>query len=351
MSKLDNIKVPSNLREVTKDTIEKGKALKRIKKLKKLKIAGVLILAVSTSLVVINPSLANSIFSLNGFFDSLPSSYGEYAQNINITKTVGDVSLTINDVVCDGSTINFVYTIKSKNKLPRKTSKTKIDGVNESVANYEFLMLDTKVKVKNGIASTQGGSHSEYIDDYTYQGMLSYNLIFKDFKVPDTIKMNISVKSISIYDTDIDKINGPFNFDINVKPNVKKETIDVKETKDGITVDSIELTDQSLKVNVSFPKKFLDNSKKEWIISPIEPSITFDTKYSVDLYGKTYSDPNMITNNYFSRFGKVYDSIIIDNIYNLSEIPNEYDEYIVIKFSDFNTASDDDTEFKVYLEK
>ncbi|MGL6106256.1 DUF4179 domain-containing protein [Romboutsia sp.] len=347
MSKLDNIKIPSNLRQVTKDTIEKGKAIKQRKKLKKLKIAAIVILTLSTSLTIINPSLAKNILDISDFFQILPPSYGEYAQNINITKTVGDVSLTINDVVCDGSTINFVYTIKSKDRLPRKTFEIKLDELDYPLIQDEIILLDTDIKVKNGIASYNSDTHKGYVDDYTYQGMMSYNLIFRNFKVPETINIDLSVNSIALSGVNSEKIASGFNFEINVRANVENKVIDINKSKDGFNIHSVVITEQTIKVNVSFPKKYLNNNDKSNMYS-MEPVITFDTKYDLNLIGKSYLMDERNGKDYYSKFGKVYDSIVIDNMYGIGSFS---DEYIVLNFENFNTESDNDTNFKIYLDK
>ncbi|MGL5380018.1 DUF4179 domain-containing protein, partial [Clostridium sp.] len=154
MSNLDNINIPNNLREITKDTIKKGIYLKKRKNIKKFKVASLLVLTLSTSLAIINPSLANNRISITDLFEILGyDSYDKYVQSIDTTKTVGDVSLTIGDIICDGSTINFTYTIKSKNKLPRKTSELVFDQLDEPLIRDETFILDSNIKVKNAITS------------------------------------------------------------------------------------------------------------------------------------------------------------------------------------------------------
>lgn len=334
MTKLDDIKVPSNLNEITKNTIKKGKNIKRRKKMRNLKIASMIVLAMSTGLTIINTSLANEIPIINDLFKGpVNNKYSNYTQGINLTKTIGAVSLTINEIVCDGNQLNFTYTIKSKTKLPRQT---------KDVFYQDKLILDTDIKSTTYASEVIGG----YIDDYTYQGKQSYNLVFEGFKRPKTIKLNLSINNIYVYENNseeiLDSIKGPFNFKLEINPNVETKIIDVKELKNGFTVDSLEITPQSLKVNVSFPKKFLLNNDAK------EPYISLATGYASNIAGKTYSIDDIKHRNYYSRMGMVYDSFVVDNHYTIGSYS---DEYIVVKFEDFNNKSDNLTEFKIYLDK
>ncbi|MDK2584704.1 DUF4179 domain-containing protein [Romboutsia sedimentorum] len=346
MHKFNDIKVPQNIKEETKKTIRKGRRLKKKKTNQFLKIASVIILSIGVCIGTLNPSLANEIPFLNNLFKEMvfppgaKDDYAKHSQDVNLTQTVNGVSVTIDEVVCDGHQIHFTYTVKSKNKLPRQ----KEEGFYK-----DSLLFDSKVSVKNGTATERSFGSKNYVDDYTCVGSQSYNLAFKGKKAPKTIKVDISIKSIYINEPDTEKvvenIEGPFNFKLKILPNTDVVVIDVNETKNGFTVDSLEITPYSVSVNVEFPKKFI--SKDEDFFGQ---SVYITGSYASSLPGESYTESTLKINGAKIKRGIVYDSIVADNIDKIGYY--DINEYLVIKFVDSKKqVTDDVTEFKIYIDK
>ncbi|WP_042274591.1 DUF4179 domain-containing protein [[Clostridium] dakarense] len=345
MTKFDDIKIPHNIKDKTRKTIEKGRSLKKKKKFKYLKVASVAILLIGVCITTLHPSLANEIPNLDGFFENMSftmkekDKYTTYVQGVNLTKTVNDVSITIDEIVCDGHKIYFTYTIKSKNKLPRQ----KEEGFYK-----DHLLLDMKINVKNGTATEYSSSTNGYLDDYTYEGMNTYDLTFKGEKAPKVINLNILINNIYTNEPDsetvAENIEGPFNFKLKVSPNTWSKVINVNETKNGFTVDSLEVSPYSVTVNVRFPREFIFNKDKFK-----DPSIRLEYMYASGFGGKSYED-DINSKEYKIKNGMVYDSIVTDNHYGIGKY--DITEYIIVKFLDLKDKSEDNvTEFKVYINK
>jgi hypothetical protein len=342
MSKFDDIKIPENLKEETRKTIQKGRLLKRKEKHKHLKVASIIILSIGICMGTFNSSLADNIPFLNNIFKEInfpkgeKDDYTKYAQGINLTKTVGDNSLTINEVVCDGHKIYFTYTIHSKKKLPRM-DKGFFKG---------YLNFDSKVSIKNGEAIKSSEMQGTYKDDYTYIFMDEYKLSFNGKKAPKVIKIDFLVKNIYTYNDNqevVDTIKGPFHFKLKISPNGNTRVIDVDESKDGFTLDSIELGVYSTSVNIRFPEKFIsDNNKKA---SKVSVSSQYIPEFSIEIFEKS-----MENNNYKVKNGIVYDSVVDENIYKIGY--HDVNEFLTIRFENFkNQKNDEVTEIKVNISK
>lgn len=340
MSKFDDIEIPRNLKEETKKTIQRGRTIKNKEKNKYIKVASIVILSIGIFISNLNSSLADNIPFLNNIFKEISfpkgakDDYTKYAQGINLTKTVGDTSFTINEVVCDGHMIYFTYTIKSNKKLPRMN-----DGFYKDI-----LIIDEKVDVKNGEAIPNSSLSETYKDDYTYTFMNSYELSFNGEKAPKTIKLDFLIENIHTY-TDNEKIDdtikGPFKFKLEVSPNGKTRVIDVKESKDGFTIDSIEIGPYSTSINVKFPEKFISDENKN-------PSVvTVSSAYVEDFLSKSF-EKNKEFNNYKVKNKMVYDNVTSKNVYKIGY--HDTNEFLTIKFKNFKNQKDNEvTEFKVNI--
>ncbi len=340
MTKFEDIKIPKNIKEETKKTIQKGKLIKRKNKKKTLKIASILIISFGICLGSLNSSVADNIPFLNNLFreGSIPGTkddYTKYIQKINVSKVVNGVSFTINEIVCDGHKLKISYTIHSENKLPRYNKGFYKDN----------LLMNEKLTVKNGTVKKTGSLIGGYEDDYTYTGIEYYNLYFKGKKAPDKIKINFSVENIYTYSESeeiVDNIDGPFDFKFEVLKSKDTRVIDVNESKDGFTVDSIEIGTYSTSVNVRFPKKFiLNNNRSKY------PSISISSQY-VDDFSRVYYSNELDENHYKIKGNMVYDSVVDENIYKIGY--HDVNEYIIVKFENFNNESEDDIiEFKINI--
>lgn len=340
MSKFDDIKIPENIKLETNKTIQKGKLIKRKHKFKYVKIASIFIFSVAICVGTLSYSSANSTLFVNDLFEKLdfvinhPKNYSTYSENMGLSKTINGVTFTIDDVVYDGHQINLTYTIKSQNKLLHQNSGFYKDK----------LFTDEILTVRNATVVKGNTFGSEYADEYTYTFMQSYNINYKGRKAPKELKVDFVLSNIFTYSDsgNIEKsVNETFNFKFKFKPNVPATVIDVNETKDGLTIKSLEITPYSTSVNVEFPESLISNTNGK------KPSITLSSKYIGSLPSKVY-DELLDENTYRVKRGVVYDSVVNDNVYGIGN-PNSND-YVIVKFSDFNNQSTSDvTEFKIKI--
>lgn len=340
MSKFDDIKIPDNLKLETHKTIEKAKFLKIKHKFKYIKIASIFIFCIGIGIVSLSYSSANNVPFINDIFEKIsfisyhPKNYTEYYENVDISKTINGITFTINDVVYDGHQLNFTYTIKSQNKLPRQNS-----GFYKDV-----LLLEEILTIKDGYVVKGDTVVGEYINDYTYTLMQSYNINYKGKKSPDEIKIDFVLNKIftcSDSGNVEDSINETFDFKLKLKPNVPANIIDVNETKDGLTVQSLEITPYSTSINIKFPKSLISNIKGK------ESSVSLSTEYIGELPSKIY-DTTFDTNTYKVKRGIVFDSVVNDNVYNIGS--SESNDYVIVKFKNFNNQSGSDvTEFRIKI--
>lgn len=176
--------------------------------------------------------------------------------------------------------------------------------------------------------------------------MKSYDLTFKGEKAPKVIKLDFLINNIYTNEPDsetvAENIEGPFNFKLKVSPNTDTKVIDINETKNGFTVDSLEVSPYSVTVNVRFPKEFILNNGKFK-----DPYVDLEYMYASGFGGKSYED-DINPKEYKIKNGMVYDSIVTDNHYGIGYY--DITEYIIVKFLDLKDKSEDNVaEFKVYI--
>ena len=283
MSKFDDIKIPENIKLETNKTIQKGKLIKKKHKFKYVKIASIFIFSVAICVGTLSYSSANSTLFVNDLFEKLdfvinhPKNYSTYSENMGLSKTINGVTFTIDDVVYDGHQINLTYTIKSQNKLLHQNSGFYKDK----------LFTDEILTVRNATVVKGNTSGGEYIDEYTYTFMQSYNINYKGRKAPKELKVDFVLNKIFTYSDsgNVEKsVNETFDFKFKLKPNVPATVIDVNETKDGLTIKSLEITPYSTSVNVEFPESLISNTNGK------KPSITLSSKYIGSLPSKVYDE-------------------------------------------------------------
>ena len=123
-------------------------------------------------------------------------------------------NVNIEDIYFDGDSLVLFYKIKSDEVL----DKSKI------------YYLDTKLEINADIEAGGGLEEKEFIDDYTYAGMISYGIFSNSSESwPDKLNGTITINSIDIYDkgTNIETIpinEEPLKINLDSK-NVKTEDI------------------------------------------------------------------------------------------------------------------------------
>lgn len=107
MNKLDNIKLPENIREITKDSIQKGRSIKnqKSKKLKNTLVASITFVLIVGSMIISSDTalayIKNITKQIESFLGIDNNSLGKYKYSENKTIETNGVKLTLGDVMLD----------------------------------------------------------------------------------------------------------------------------------------------------------------------------------------------------------------------------------------------------------
>lgn len=145
--------------------------------------------------------------------------YERYSQAINESITDNGVTFTINDALCDGSSLMIGYTIKSQGDI-RKFVLTGDKIIEKQAKDSSFVPFFIKAKI-NGQETASGSSYGgRYKDEHTYVNSEILDLGDKD--LPDKIKVDININ-------DIYGIKGRWDFRFIVsKKRMSKDIVDYK---------------------------------------------------------------------------------------------------------------------------
>lgn len=141
-----------------------------------------LLLGLTAGISMAFPSFAQNIPVLDSVFkyfydnNDLREEYVKYSSGINQSATDKGITVTINEIVCDNSSLNIGYTVKSERKLERV------------VFPHAFFKV-------NGTPINVGGSGSgDSIDEFTYAGVMEYNIA--RISLPDEFNLDCSISSL-----------------------------------------------------------------------------------------------------------------------------------------------------------
>ncbi len=124
----------------------------------------------------------------NGLYDS----YKENATELNVSKTSGDVTITVNDAIFDGKTTTITFSINSEADLG------------------ENLMLKGLPSIKDS-SGTSGSQKIIKVDEGRYVGIITASSV--DHNGDDSIKLNWDINSIVQTDGDTPlERKGAWNF-------------------------------------------------------------------------------------------------------------------------------------------
>lgn len=150
MNKFDDIKLPKNIKEETRRTIKKANHLKLKKKNKLLRFIALIILSIGVCACELDYSLAEKATNLHKIIQDITSNPKDnclnYGQGVNLKETVGNISITIDEINYDGYKIYFTYTIKSNDRLLHQTN---------NVFYKDKLQLESNLLIKNGTATDE----------------------------------------------------------------------------------------------------------------------------------------------------------------------------------------------------
>ncbi len=241
-----------------KDSIKKDSIKKKNNWKKKAIVAASIGVIATATFGTIFPSYAKNIPIIGDIFRALDNdknglydNYKENANEINVTKESKGISITVNDAVFDGKTINLTYTIESDKDLGDKIS---------------FVGSPIVIKGDEYTGST-GNSNVVKVAKNTYVGQ--DNLTISNFvdSPRDSVHLQLNIKKLISSDKDFlyeKDIKGHWKFDI--------------------TLDAIKGNTQV--INQSVQKEGATATIKELNISPMSMSMIYSQKISKDILDK-----------------------------------------------------------------
>ncbi|WP_373897416.1 DUF4179 domain-containing protein [Haloimpatiens sp. FM7315] len=178
--------------KIKKDLNKKIKENNHFKKIKYGSIAAGLALVCTIGVSKASPAFAKNIPILNSIIKTLnlrhddEGEYEKYAQMVNKSVTSNGVTLTLNEVIADDSSLIIGYTVKSPKKI------------NDS----EVLHLLHSTKINGKSFGSTGTADGRFIDDNTYIGSEEM-----DLTLPKGDKFNVDLDF-----THIGSVKGNWNF-------------------------------------------------------------------------------------------------------------------------------------------
>lgn len=221
MAKNSSIKEPWDIRSFTKSICEDNKKIYKHKysKYKTIIAASVLIfftISVGTFLNVNAEEIPiiNKVLEYFTTNNKIDKGYEENTVEQNYYANEEKYNISIEDVYFDGEGLVIFYKIKSDEVLDKSST----------------YYLNTELDIDIDIKTSGGLEKEEFIDDYTYAGMISYGVYSNSSEAwPDKLNGTITINSIDIYDkgTNIETIpinEAPLIINVDSK-NVKTEEI------------------------------------------------------------------------------------------------------------------------------
>lgn len=221
MAKNSSIKEPWDIRSFTKSICEDNKKLYKHKysKYKTIIAASVLIfftISVGTFLNVNADEIPiiNKVLKYFTNNNKIDKGYEGNTVEQNYYVNEDKYNISIEDVYFDGEGLVIFYKIKSDEILDKSST----------------YYLNTELDINIDIKTSGGLEREEFIDDYTYAGMISYGVYSNSNESwPDKLNGTITINSIDIYDkgNNIETISineAPLTINLDSK-NVKTEEI------------------------------------------------------------------------------------------------------------------------------
>lgn len=263
--KIDDLRKKRLRRSLLKQIKDKNS----IKKFRYKAAAAVIIAAISIGVTI--PALAKNIPVLKSIIETLNgigSGYGEYekySKVVNKSVTDNGLTFTINEVLCDESSLVIGYTIKSEGHINKivKSGKDIIEaqGKNENFMPFtliKYLEIDGKP-----VTSSSSGEIGKYLDDHTYINAEAMDIGNKN--LPSVFNVDLDVG-------DIYGVKGSWSFKFSVpKDEILKNTkifkpnITVKFPYAYVNVQKVNFTpiNTSIDVTIKYNKEYINSRKLE----------------------------------------------------------------------------------------
>ncbi|MFL0196299.1 DUF4179 domain-containing protein [Clostridium sp. WILCCON 0269] len=263
--KIDDLRKKRLRRNLLKQVKDKNS----IKKFKYKAAAAVIIAVISIGVTI--PALAKNISVLKSIIEALDgigSDYGEYekySKVVNKSITDNGLTFTINEVLCDESSLVIGYTIKSEGHINRivKSGKDIIEaqGKNENFMPFA-LIRSLKIDGKP-VTSSSSGEIGKYLDDHTYINSETMDIGNKN--LPSVFNVDLDIK-------DIYGVKGNWSFKFSVlKDEILKNTkvfkpnTTVKFPYGYVNVEKVNFTpiNTSIDATIKYNKEYINSTKLE----------------------------------------------------------------------------------------
>ena len=241
MSKYDEIKMPDNIDDITKNAISKGRKQKNIRKYRNVLVASIATLVVGGGVMgVINPSLADSIPIVKNivkYFDNNKDSrfkgdkreLEKTSNSLNLSVKDKGIEFKVNSISYDESCMTVFYTIKTDKNIKENYK------VNENPL-FAHPSIDLYINGKRVDSYSNPESESKYIGSNKLEGIYRFDMSGINIKANDKVELKID----NIFDTDgtwniatnLDKSKTNVDshiYKVNKKFTIGKTNYDIKE--------------------------------------------------------------------------------------------------------------------------
>lgn len=199
------------------------------------------------------------------------NSYKENANEVNITKTYKDTSVTINDAVFNGSTITLTYTIKTNKDL----------GDEIFLNNYHVI----KEYDKSGYTA---GSKFIRVDDFTYVGQENITLFNFNEEADKPINLAVKIDGIQELIDEENFINGKWDFNFVLEPVASNRVMVNKQASaEGVAIEIKSIDINPMSMFLVFSESYEENCR--WDKTDIELEVKDDlgNTYEIQQHGGT----------------------------------------------------------------
>ncbi|MFL7797145.1 DUF4179 domain-containing protein [Clostridium chauvoei] len=193
MAKKSNVKEPWDIKELVENACKNNKKINKFSKPKKFIIAASMLILCTASFGIFVSANVQEIPIINKVLEYFTKSnkidkgYEGNTVKENYSAIEDKYTVGIEDVYFDGGKLVFFYKIKSTEVLDKSN----------------VYYLNTTLKVNANIDATGALEEKEFIDDYTYYGMISYGINSNSSETwPEILDGTITINSIDIYDKD-----------------------------------------------------------------------------------------------------------------------------------------------------
>lgn len=270
MSKYDDIKIPDNIDEITKNAVKRGINYKKRNKYKKIMVASVASIGLIITLGISNPSLADNIPILGGIIEKINyalknnDSFKDNINNINKSSTYDELSITVDRAIYDGNNVYIEWTLDTDNPFKDTEYIKAIESYEDENGNIQYKLItdfpEFKIDGKRPLGYSYEHSKVKFVDENTMKG----NVVF-EFDAISNVESDIIdfEMEFGLFSNELDekgnhkKLDGKWAFNFPVKSNKEDtKTIAVNKTKGEFTLHQVLLTPMSISIDITAPKEY-----------------------------------------------------------------------------------------------